>query len=106
GDYYRAIAVEVAVVAGRADASSRLALALPLAAENDFVAACLARAAGRLHDDRGELERAVGLWGSVGARFERACTLLLLPGDGAAEGRRQLAALGCPEPASDPQPRS
>ena len=59
------------------------------------MAARLARANGRRHDDRATLAESLAGWEQVGARFERACTLLLLP-DRAAEGRAELAALGCP----------
>ena len=96
--YAWAIAAEVAVVAGLPDAASRLDEAAPAGAENYWAAACLARAAGRLHADPAELERSVVAWERIGARFERACTLLLLP-DRAAEGLAELAALGCRPPA-------
>jgi predicted ATPase/DNA-binding CsgD family transcriptional regulator len=95
--YARAIGVEVSVIVGAPDAAGQLAAAGELAAENDFVAANLARAAGRLHDDQAELADAVARWEAIGARFERACTLLLLP-PRAAEGEHELAALGCPLP--------
>ena len=58
------------------------------------MAAQLLRAAGRLHGDRAELEQSVIRWEGIGARFERACTLLLLPGR-ADEGAEEIAALGC-----------
>jgi len=96
--YAWGIVAEVAVVAGLPDAESRLEEAAPAGAENYWAAACLARAAGRLHDNRAELERSVAGWERIGARFERACTLLLLP-DRAAEGLAELAELGCRPPA-------
>ncbi len=37
-------------------------------------------------------------WEHLDARFERAITLLLMPGR-ATEGRAELDALGCPPPA-------
>jgi len=43
------------------------------------VAAPLLRAAGRLHHDETALKDSVAGWDAIGARFERACTLLLLP---------------------------
>ena len=92
-----AIGVEVAVAAGAPDAERLLAATGELAAENDFVAASLARAAGRLRGDEGAYVAAVDLWEAIGARFERACTLLLIPSR-ADEGRRELDALGCPLP--------
>ena len=93
-DFPAAATAEAAVVAGAPDAEQQLRALVPLAAENDFVAACLARAEGRLWGDEQRLAEAVTLWESIGARFERASTLVLLPAR-AAEGRRELAALGC-----------
>ena len=98
--YANGLVAEAAVVLGRPDAEAQLAAVEPLAVENDFVAALLVRAAGRLHGDAAALERSVAGWEAIGARFERACTLLLLP-ERAAEGRRELDALGCPVP-TDP----
>lgn len=95
--YAWAIAAEVAIVTGLPDAASRLEEAAPAGAENYWAGACLARAAGRLHDDQAELERSIAGWERIGARFERACTLLLLP-DRAAEGLAELAELGCKPP--------
>ena len=95
--YATAIAVEVAVAAGAVDAERQLSAAQGLGRENDFVAAILLRAAGRLHDDVADLVAAVALWETIGARFERACTLLLIPSR-QAEGRDDLARLGCPLP--------
>ena len=97
--YAWAIAAEVAVVAAHPDAAHRLAAAAPVAQENFWAAACLARARGRLQDDRAALAESLAGWQRIGSRFERACTLLLLP-DRAAEGRAELAALGCPPPAA------
>jgi predicted ATPase/DNA-binding CsgD family transcriptional regulator len=97
GPYVRAIGVEVAVTTGAHDATDRLRASWSLADENDFVAAQLMRAAGILHHSPTELEQAVTQWEAIGARFERACTLLLLR-DRAGEGTRELAALGCMPP--------
>jgi predicted ATPase/DNA-binding CsgD family transcriptional regulator len=96
--YAWAMAAEVAVLAGPGTAASRLAAAAPAGAENYWAGACLARAAGRLHGVTGQLELAVAGWERIEARFERACTLLLLA-DRAAEGQAELHALGCPAPA-------
>jgi hypothetical protein len=88
--YARAAGAELAVAAGLPDAAERLAAASDAAAENDWAAACLTRAAGRLHDDMDELSAAVEAWEGIGARYERACTLLLIPGR-EEEGRKELA---------------
>jgi predicted ATPase/DNA-binding CsgD family transcriptional regulator len=96
--YAWAIAAEVAVVAGAPDATERLAAAAPLSKESVWAAACLDRAHGRL-GDHAALERSVAGWEHLGARFERACTLLLIPGR-ADEGTAELTALGCAPPAS------
>jgi predicted ATPase/transcriptional regulator with XRE-family HTH domain len=97
--YAWAIAAEVAVVAGLPEAQSRLVAATPAGAENYWAAACLARANGRRHGDAELLERSVAGWERIGARFERACTLLLLPGR-VGEGLAGLAELGCRPPAA------
>jgi predicted ATPase/DNA-binding CsgD family transcriptional regulator len=97
--YAAAVTVEIAVVTGAPDAGEQLAEAQRhLAAENDFVAAQLLRAAGRLHGDETVLKSAIIGWEAIGARFERACTLLLLS-DRVEEGLAELAALGCTPPA-------
>lgn len=95
--YAVAAAAELAVVAGLPDAAERLASAGPFAEENDWAAACLARARGRLTGDAGTLADAATRWERLGARFERACTLVLIP-DRAAEGRAELDALRCRDP--------
>jgi predicted ATPase/DNA-binding CsgD family transcriptional regulator len=96
--YVWAIAAEAAVIAALPDATERLAAAAPVAQENLWAAACLARAKGRLQHDRASLEDSLAGWQRIGSRFERACTLLLLP-DRAAQGHAELDALGCPPPA-------
>jgi hypothetical protein len=95
--YAWAIAAEVAVVAQASDAGARLAAAAPAGAENYWAAACLARATGRLRGDAAALARSLAGWERIDARFERACTLLLMNGR-ADEGRAELAALGCHPP--------
>src|SRR6266545_5756188 len=92
--YAWAVAAEVAVVAALPDAADRLAVAAPAGADNPWAAACLARAHGRRSADRDALRESVAGWERIGARFERACTLLLLP-DRAADGYAELVALGC-----------
>ena len=96
--YLEAVRVEMAVVAESGDAEEQLTTAQRLASENDFVAAQLLRAEGRLRHDETALKESVDGWEAIGARFERACTLLLLP-DRADEGTAELAALGCTLPA-------
>jgi hypothetical protein len=91
--YAAAAGAELAVVAGLPDAAERLAAARPAAADNAWAAAALARAEGRLRGDEDALAAAVAGWERIGARLERAVTLLLLPAR-AAEGRAELAALG------------
>jgi hypothetical protein len=100
--FARALAVEVAVVAGVPDADSRLAAARGVGEENDYAAAYLLRAAGRLHDDEVLLAQAVLEWETLGARFERACTLQLLPSR-RAEGEAEIAAMGCAPPGDQRQ---
>ncbi|MES9540696.1 LuxR C-terminal-related transcriptional regulator [Actinomadura sp. NPDC000600] len=76
--YARAAGAELAVAAGLPDAPERLAAASDAAAENEWAAACLARASGRLHRDTGELTGSARAWERVGARHEHACTLALI----------------------------
>ncbi|MFI7450355.1 ATP-binding protein [Nonomuraea sp. NPDC049714] len=89
--YATAVCAELAVVAGLPDAGQRLAAAAEAGRENDWAAACLSRATGRLYGDAAALEAAIDGWERIGARFERACTLLLLPAR-ADEGRAELGA--------------
>jgi len=96
--YAWAFAAEAAVIAALPGASQLLAAAAPAARENRWAAACLARANGRLHNDRAALEESLAGWKRIGSRFERACTLLLMP-DFAAQGRAELDAIACPPPA-------
>ena len=96
--YAWAVAAEVAVAAGQPDAGSILDAAAPAGRENDWAAACLARADGRLTGGQAALERSVAGWEHIGAGFERACTLLLLDGR-ADEGLAKLRELGCQPPA-------
>ncbi len=94
-----AIAVEAAVIQRAPDAAQRLTDAAPAAAENRWAAACLARADGRRTGNTASLEEALAGWEHLEARFERAITLLLIPGR-EREGHAELAELGCPPPAT------
>jgi predicted ATPase/DNA-binding CsgD family transcriptional regulator len=73
-----AAAAELAVVAGLPDAIRYLDAARELAAENDWAAACLARARSRYHHDPDSLRESVATWERLGATFEHAYTLDLL----------------------------
>jgi predicted ATPase/DNA-binding CsgD family transcriptional regulator len=95
--YLEAVRVETDVIDGSDGVEERLAIAQRLAPENNFVAAQLLRAEGRLRHDETALKDSVAGWEAIGARFERACTLLLLP-DRVDEGTAELAALGCTPP--------
>jgi predicted ATPase/DNA-binding CsgD family transcriptional regulator len=90
--YAHAAGAELAVVAGLPDAAERLVEAGPAAAENDWAAACLTRATARHTGDRQLLAESLAQWERLGARFERAATLLLIP-ERAAEGRAELTTL-------------
>jgi predicted ATPase/DNA-binding CsgD family transcriptional regulator len=76
--YARAAGAELAGAAGLADAAELLAAAAPLAEENGWAAACLARARGRLYGDRDELARALEAWERLDAQAERDYTQILL----------------------------
>jgi predicted ATPase/DNA-binding CsgD family transcriptional regulator len=76
--YARAAGAELAVAARVPDAAELLAAAAPLAAENGWATACLARARGCLHEDRAELTRALMVWERLDAQAERDHTQTLL----------------------------
>jgi predicted ATPase/DNA-binding CsgD family transcriptional regulator len=95
--YAHAAGAELAVIAGLPDAAERLRQAEPAATENDWAAACLARATARHTGDLRLMVESVTRWERLGARFERAVTLLLLP-ERAAEGGAELAALRATTP--------
>ncbi|MFG1962967.1 ATP-binding protein [Nonomuraea sp. NPDC049028] len=95
--YARAAGAELAVVAGLPDAAERLAAALPYAEQNAWAAAALARTRAILYGDRDALTAAIEQWTSIDARFERACTLRLLPGR-EQEAISELRAIGCHPP--------
>jgi len=95
--YAWAVAAEAAVAVRLADAADRLEAAVPAGEECAWAAASLARAHGRLTASVDSLRRSIAGFEAIGARFERACTLVLLP-DRADEGRAELAALGVGEP--------
>lgn len=97
--YAWVLAAEAAVIAALPAASQLLAATAPAAQENLWAAACFARATGRLHRDRAALEESLAGWQRIGSRFERACTLLLIP-ELAAQGQAELHALRCPVPAA------
>ncbi|MCA2225684.1 ATP-binding protein [Nonomuraea aurantiaca] len=91
--YARAAGAELAVVAGLPDAADRLAAALPYAEQNAWAAATLARTRAIFYGDRAALAEAIERWTSIDARFERACTLRLLPGR-EQEASAELRAIG------------
>jgi predicted ATPase/DNA-binding CsgD family transcriptional regulator len=97
--YARSVAAELAVVLGRPDAEDRLEACTGIAGENDWAAACVLRARGRLDGDRDALQAAYEGFATIGARFEVATTGVLLGGDQAAGGIEVLEKLGCPPPA-------
>jgi hypothetical protein len=92
--YARAAGAELAAAAGLPEAAELLTAASPYARDNRWVAACLDRARGRLNGSVADLSAAVAAWTQIEARFERACTTMLLP-DRVDEGRAELRALGC-----------
>ena len=68
--YANAAGAELAVLAGLPDAEKRLAQAERTAVENDWAAACVARARGRLTGDRAAIRQSIEIWDRIGARFE------------------------------------
>ena len=95
--YPWAAAAERAVATGAPDASARLQTAEPAAQENRWAAAAAARARARLSGDPDELSHALSLFEALGARYERACTLALMPSR-LEEAQEELDELGVPLP--------
>ncbi|MEJ3651648.1 LuxR C-terminal-related transcriptional regulator [Actinomycetes bacterium KLBMP 9759] len=76
--YALAAAAELAVVAGLPDAKDVLDAARPAGEANEWAAACLTRATGRLLGDPAALRSALGQWERLGARGEVEATERLL----------------------------
>lgn len=95
--YANVAGVELAVVAGLPTAADLLGAAGSIPATSDWAAAGLLRAEGRLTGDVSAYTEAADLYDGIGARFERACTRLLLP-DRATEGRADMVTLGATIP--------
>jgi hypothetical protein len=95
--YPWAIAADLAVAAGMADAPARLEAAEPAAQENLWARACVVRARARLTANPADLALAVAAWEHLGARYERACTSALIPSR-RDEARAELDDLGVPMP--------
>jgi len=68
--YANAAGAELAVLANLPDAEKRLAQAEDTAEENDWAAACVARARGRFTGDVAAFRRSLEIWDRIGARFE------------------------------------
>jgi predicted ATPase/class 3 adenylate cyclase len=96
--YVWALDAELAALTDATDLQARLTAAAAPAQENLWAAACLDRARGRWTNDPALLERSIAKWEHIEARFERACTLLLLP-ERVDEGRAEIAAMGTTAPA-------
>ncbi|HEV7650680.1 MAG TPA: hypothetical protein VGP26_21255, partial [Actinophytocola sp.] len=68
--YANAVGAELAVLAHLPDAEKRLEQAEHTAEENDWAAACVARARGRFTGDVAAFRRSLKIWDRIGARFE------------------------------------
>ena len=68
------------MTAGLPDAETRLQAASAVGKQNDWAAACLARASGRLHRDPAMLAASAKRWQRIGADYERACSGTKHPG--------------------------
>jgi hypothetical protein len=77
--YAHAAGAELAVAAGLPDAARFVAAARAAAEENDWAAAAVTRARGRLHGDPALLAEAAERFDRIGAGFERVATLSLDP---------------------------
>jgi hypothetical protein len=92
-------AAEYAAAMGRHDATERILTAGPAAGENAWAAGLLARARARHSGDSAHLDMALTIFETLGARFERACTLALIP-QRYAEARSELDDLSVVPPTS------
>jgi predicted ATPase/DNA-binding CsgD family transcriptional regulator len=72
--YANAAGAELAVLAHLPDAEKRLEQAEHTAEENDWAAACVARARGRFTGDVAAFRRSLEIWDRINARFELART--------------------------------
>jgi predicted ATPase len=95
--YAHAAGAELAVVAGLPDADRWLRAAGTTAAENSWAEACLLRAHARQTGEAAALRRAAEGFARIDARFEHACTLLLIP-DHTDEALTMLSDLRVPPP--------
>ncbi|MEU8632105.1 LuxR C-terminal-related transcriptional regulator [Amycolatopsis sp. NPDC048633] len=68
--YANAAGAELAVLAHLPDAEKRLEQADRTAEENDWAAACVARARGRFTGDAAAFRRSLEIWDRIGAQFE------------------------------------
>jgi tetratricopeptide (TPR) repeat protein len=98
--YARAAGAELALAAGLPDGRARLADAAPFAEQNDWAAACLARAEA---DDATALNSAAARWERIDAVFEQACTLSLIP-NREPDATATLQALSAQPPAAPNRP--
>lgn len=95
--YPWAIAAELALAADLPDAGARLAAAESMAHENRWAAAVLARTRARRTGDAADFADAITAWEQLDARYERACTLALIPSR-VDEARAELDDIGVPMP--------
>ena len=96
--YPRALAADIAAAAGSPDAAALIDAAAHAAGENRWASACVDRARGRLHGDHELIQHAAHGFADIDARFETACTLMLLS-ERVTEAERILTDLGCAPPA-------
>jgi predicted ATPase/DNA-binding CsgD family transcriptional regulator len=99
-DYSRAIALEAGSARGDPGVTDHIHDDF---SQNPYAATFLQRAAGRLERDRAQLSRALQSWEQLGAGFERAVTLTMLP-DRSTEGLEIITQLGCTRPYVPPPP--
>lgn len=77
--YPWAARAELAAATGRPDARACLVATEPVARENVWAAGVLSRARARLAGDPADLAAALATFEQLDARYERACTLALIP---------------------------
>jgi predicted ATPase/DNA-binding CsgD family transcriptional regulator len=94
GSWRSALLAEAAVLAGKPDATDRIAAAEAQAVGNPVAAALTCRASALHHDDGDALAEAADALDAAGCRYQWARTMVLMGGGAAETGRDALAAIG------------
>jgi predicted ATPase/DNA-binding CsgD family transcriptional regulator len=92
--WYVALRAEASVLAGRSDASQRLADARTIVAGNPVASAIVERAGALLDNEHERVLATAAVFDAAGCRYQSARSLVLAGGDHATRGAAELAGLG------------